>query len=329
MSSYFQDIELKDCVVFIEGNTNASLVNFVSYNLKTIQKRFIEKNKRFIILSSLEKGFKGLDVIKYRYPYLNKLGIENDIILNSLSLTKVKGNTLAYYEGNQLIYLTLSDKNNFNDQIDALLSSFNFDEIDYLPASISDYKDDNIKLDADTEKKLEILLNELEAIKSSGQLLQVLPIIEKYLSENGTVSKELSTLKVDINYNLLLVDYNIEIKLSHLTKSIYLLFLNNPKGVKLNELENYADELLGYYKVISNRDDYDKMRGSISDIINTKSNAIYVHLSRIKSAFINVIHPDIAKNYYVDGGKMQPKKILLDRALVVSTHLNYSDEIDF
>lgn len=329
MSAYFQDIELKDYVVFIESSTNTGLVDYVTYNLKIIQKRFIEKNKRFVLLSSLEKGIENHDVIRYKYPYINKLSTENDTILSVLSLAKVKGNTLVYYEGNQLICLSLSDIYNFNNKIDSFLSTINFNEVDYLPVNINDYKDDSIKLDAETEKKLEILLNKLEEIKDNGQLLQVLPIIEKYLKKNNSSNRELSTLKIDINYNLLLVDYNIEIKLSHLTKSIYLLFLNNPKGIKLTELENYAEELLGYYKVISNRDDYDKMKGSISDIINTKSNAIYVHLSRIKSAFINVIHPDIAKNYYIDGGKMETKKILLDRTLVVSVHLNYSDEIDF
>jgi hypothetical protein len=55
---------------------------------------------------------------------------------------------------------------------------------------------------------------------------------------------------------------------------------------------------------------------SVYDIIDTKTNAIYVHLSRIKSAFTKAVHPSIAEYYFIDGGKSKPKKVKINKELI-------------
>ena len=85
----------------------------------------------------------------------------------------------------------------------------------------------------------------------------------------------------------------------------------------MSELENYKNELLVFYKNVSNRDDLDKMLVSIDDIVNTKTNAIYVHLSRIKSAITKLVHPNIAEYYSIDGGKSKPKRIKISKKLIL------------
>jgi hypothetical protein len=92
-----------------------------------------------------------------------------------------------------------------------------------------------------------------------------------------------------------------------------LLFLNHPEGILLSALKNYKNELLAFYKSVSNKDDLNKMTASIDDVINTKTNAIYVHLSRIKSTITKLVHPSIAEHYFIDGGKNKSKKAKIRR----------------
>jgi hypothetical protein len=106
---------------------------------------------------------------------------------------------------------------------------------------------------------------------------------------------------------------NLEIKLSHFTKAIYLLFLSNTEPIDIKDLHLHKDRLLLIYKQISNQNSYDKMKESVEDLLKGDNEAIYVHFSRIKKAFLNHFSIYIAYKYYIFGYKGKPKKIIFDR----------------
>ena len=327
MDYKLQNIDLADYIVLIDKHISSELREYITLNLDSIKRDFKIKNKRFILLSDINQSLQNFEAIKYYYPFIKHFTANNNLISelsNSLDTCFIFKST-----NNQCIKIDIDSLDNFKDSLNKHLLSLKVEEFDYLPANINDYNDSDIKLDTEVERKVQETLEQLEDLKDSGQFLKILPIIENYIATNNKPLRRLSTLKIDDNFNIYLEDYELEIKLSHLTKSIYFLFLNHIEGIGLNNLSLHKQELFGYYKAISNRADYIKMKESIDDLTNIKSNAIYVHLSRIKSAFVKVIQPDIALNYYIDGAKLKPKKILLNRKLLNSKYLNDNDEIDF
>lgn len=309
--------ELQNSVIFIPNKNQNDIINFIHLNNEKLQKEFNGVSKKFFLSSDIIFNKSLNQQIKYRFPRLNKFNYFNtelQDITTCLGVSNHNGGAFIINEfESEFIEFTDTDVNKFKDFINYTLQLK--DELDYLPESCSEYNE-NIKLDKETQIKVDTILNELSELRKNGDLLKVLPIIEKYIEENNTSIDKLSKLVIDNNYNILLPDYNLEIKLSHLTKSIYFLFLENKEGIRLTDLHKYKTDLFKIYNAISYREDYDKMLISINDVIDISTNSIYVHLSRIKSAFTKVLHPTIAQHYIVYGNKLEPKKINLDRDLV-------------
>lgn len=332
-TDFHQRIDLSGYVLFIENSNQVEVVKYIISNYSTIQQAFKLEGKRFLLLSEIVNASSILKPLKYHYPRLTKsvvsegltfdtiksyLGYQGNITTGLLSIETCFTSRFIEFESNSVTDFKKLTEDYLNDYKERLLSLvFMDDDFDDM-ISLGDFdSDSNINIDEDTKEIVNSILEQLQTLKNKGSLLQVLPIVESYLKTQSTVSiSELSRLKIDGDFSILLTDYNIEIKLSHLTKSIYLLFLNHPEGILLTNLGLYKKELLEHYKKLSSRDDFDKMQVSIDDIVTQKSNAIYVHLSRIKSAFTKAVHHSIAKHYFIDGGKNKPKKTKLDTNLI-------------
>lgn len=332
-TDFHQRIDLSGYVLFIENSNQVEVVKYIISNYSAIQKAFKLEGKQFLLLSEIANTSTILKPLKYHYPRLTKdiisedltfgsiksyLGYQGSITTGLLSIETCFTSRFIEFESNSVTDFKKLTEDYLKDYKDRLLSLvFMGDDYDDMISSGDFDSDSNINIDEDTKEIVNSILEQLQALKDKGSLLQVLPIVESYLKTQNTVSiSELSRLKIDENFSILLTDYNIEIKLSHLTKSIYLLFLNHPEGILLTNLGLYKKELLEHYKKLSSRDDFDKMQVSIDDIVTQKSNAIYVHLSRIKSAFTKAVHHSIAKHYFIDGGKNKPKKTKLDTNLI-------------
>jgi len=185
----------------------------------------------------------------------------------------------------------------------------------FLPMSTPEI--DNIEIDLESKQAIDNILSGIDTIKQNGDLVKILPYIEKYIQScTKNYLNAISYLIIDKDYNVNLTGYDITITLSPLSMSVYLLFLNHPNGIVAKQIHLYKDELLANYNKISKRDDYDQAVKSIDDIINPDKNALYVHLSRIKSAFIKKMHKDLAINYYIIGERNKPKYISVDRKIV-------------
>lgn len=316
-------IGLSGTVLFIDNGNQDEVVNYIKANYDEIKHDFWTVYKRFILLSDVDIKTGFLDTIRYYYPKLpitdameefsvetikNYIGYKGNIKTGLLSIDyecefiEFQSNSVANFKE---LYLNFT--NNYRDYNDDMPGGWGH----------ANDKDDLIALDEETKESVDIIFRQFLALKENGSFLQVLPLLEKYVQDAKVLDLDgLSILKINDEYRILLVDYNLEIKLSHLTKSLYLLFLNHPEGILLTELNKHRNELFELYQSISNRVDFDKMNESIADLVDPKSNAIYVHLSRIKSAFIKLIDQSIANYYLIDGGKNMPKKIKLDQKLI-------------
>lgn len=162
-------------------------------------------------------------------------------------------------------------------------------------------------LDNETKENLFQIEKQLKEIKRSGQLLLAMPVIRQLVEQNFADIRinhsHLSKIEVNyLTYQIFLPQYkNLEVKLSYLTKAVYLLFYENADGINLLEIKNYRDQLLNIYSQICPFDDLDKIKKSIDDITNIETKAIYTHISRIKSTFLNLMDYEYAKHYIVTG----------------------------
>ena len=138
------------------------------------------------------------------------------------------------------------------------------------------------------------------------------------MKKNLEVKVGLSKLIVTSEYKIYLPDYNnLEIAMYPLPKAVFFLFLNHPEGILFKHLPDYRDELIAIYKRISGREKLGDMEKSINDVVNPTLNSINEKCSRIREAFIKHFDESIAQNYFITGERATPKKIALDRQLVV------------
>ena len=302
--------------------------NVVYNQIYSCQNSLIEKAKEkgfdIVLADNKIDARTILEICKYYLPYIN-FNIQNIFISPLLSqLLRLIGydhkteNAFVYSLDNEL-HISFIDDSFDSKLLDEFIAKLpylgdhhlycqpNFDELD---------NDDieNLTLDEETRKLINDVFHKLGQLNQSGQFLAILPFIESKISQ-FKVSNDipLSELFIDENHRIYLKDYqNREVKLSHLTKSLYFLFLM--KGyLPLEELTEYEKELLLIYQTVSNQENYDKMLESVKRLIANENNEIYIHFSRIKSAFCKTISLQYAEYYYISGIKNQAKGILLDK----------------
>lgn len=160
----------------------------------------------------------------------------------------------------------------------------------------------------------------IKLLKEYGSLSLIGDVIEEILE----IENKISSLLITDDYRIYLKDYGMqEVVMSPLPKSLFLLFLNYPEGILFKELSDYHDELLSIYRKISLRENIDSVMESIKAMTDPLNNSVNEKCSRIRSAFMEVISDDLAKNYYITGKRGEPKKIILDRSLVTFSKDEY------
>ena len=145
-------------------------------------------------------------------------------------------------------------------------------------------------------------------------LLQGFPaeIVQSWLNE----AVKLSRLRITRQFKILLVDYDMEIKMGPLPKTVFLFYLRHPEGVKFTYLQDHIDELRNIYGHVSVNDDPVKMDESIASLTDPLNNSICEKCAAIKKAFMLKVHDNVARNYYITGLQGGEKGIALDRNLV-------------
>lgn len=221
----------------------------------------------------------------------------------------VVGVSDAFYEKNSEI-----DFSSFFKEFEDYLAEISNEEGDAMIANAPPILDLTEKLDEEAAKIVNDLKEKLAALTDSGQLLFIVPILKDLLDKQTEKIdfKSISKITIDKQNKILLPYFKKEVELSHLTKSVYFLFLKHPEGINLKELENFKKELLTIYISVSNQLDHDKMVKSIDDLVNLETKAIYTHLSRIKSAFYKIMDASHANHYIISGNGEENRKVLFN-----------------
>ena len=137
----------------------------------------------------------------------------------------------------------------------------------------------------------------VKALKEDG--ITVSEILEMVKAEG---KPELSRLVVTKDLRLLLIDYQVEIKLEPLHKAIYLLFLNHLAAI--------------YHSMKRNTQARKKIERSIEDVTNPISHSIIEKCTRINSIIKHTIISSAVSEYLINGKIGESRRISIDRSLV-------------
>lgn len=180
--------------------------------------------------------------------------------------------------------------------------------------------------DGDEAQKL------LEVVRAHLAKVRLMGVDETVIAEYVRPTTKLSRLTITHDLRLILDDYQQrEVVMEPLNKAVYLLFLRHPGGISFKSLSNYRQELHAIYMAVKDhRNDIDRrmkhtaLTMSISKgVINTTnplSNAINEKCTRIREAFLQIVHEEVAEQYIIHGDWGGPKCISLPRDMVTWEH---------
>ncbi len=109
---------------------------------------------------------------------------------------------------------------------------------------------------------------------------------------------------------------NLQINLSPMERSIYLLFINHPEGIRLAEMSDHKEELKSILNIVSRNSDLAVINSGVDELCAYNSNSLSEKISRIRRKFRDLLGDEMAEHYIIKGPNGEIKKIELDRALV-------------
>lgn len=158
------------------------------------------------------------------------------------------------------------------------------------------------------------IVNRINQLKERG----FMKILAQIMEEMQEALAEVSRLHITRDYRIYLSDWgNKEVVMAPLPKTVFILFLNHPEGILFKELIDHKEEIRDIYKNITLRENIDEIEESIEALVDPMNNSINEKCSRIRAAFLDVVPPHLATFYHISGKRAEPKKITLDRSLLV------------
>ena len=153
----------------------------------------------------------------------------------------------------------------------------------------------------------------------AAALLEAMGLLRKRLAEiavlEGTDDGE--RIRVTKDYRILLPDrFDTEIRLRPLVKTVFLLFLRHPEGIRFGELPAYRNELMDLYLGITRRPSGPKTEASIDRLIDPRDNSIHEKAANLAAALSKYFPPERMHAYTLTGKAGAPKRIRLDRSRV-------------
>ena len=163
-----------------------------------------------------------------------------------------------------------------------------------------------------TSEQSELLDQAIGAVKQLQLTGVPFDVIKKLLEPEIKLSRVLITKR----FRILLPDYDKEIKMGPLPKTLFLFFLKHDREFMFSELMDHKEELLRIYEKVSNRDDKGKMWESIERLTDPLDNSICEKCTAVRNAFLEEVAYEISRNYFIEGKQGEPKRIHLNRHLV-------------
>lgn len=298
---------------------------------------------KFVYLPTFLNGLKNEDTLCYYYPDLpneKSLDVEMDsnypldflwhpedaanIQHGMMFFTNIKDNHGAKYIKGHYYPLEEGDDESVIAQLDAIVKKVHDDYSNgglYSKVERPHMKEGSSEEYAD-EQFLWNLYDDEVAVIVEDVRKKLKYLREKGLAENLLLKllkekPKMSRLVITKDMHIILPDYqNMEIKMEPMNKAVYLLFLRHPKGIAFKYLPDYRKELAEIYQKIKPLGLNERVIQSIEDVTNPLLNSINEKCARIRGAFISQFDEDLARHYYIQGKRGEPKRIILPRDLV-------------
>lgn len=337
-------------VFYVEDEFNPALNDYIAEHYDELCKRFAEHALIFNYFPKLCNQVVQHDTLLYMFPYMKADAVcfNGDISLETLKEHLASGS----FDGPALIHaikvdeignvviheysyypLVLDSNVSLSDQFEWYIRSVCLE--DYIgphykikevsssignDENVADRNFDSVNIDFDNFFTQNIRDEDLKLVKEIRERINELrkrgyqfTLLQDLVEKQPTLSRMVITK----DYRIYLPDYNnIEITMSPLPKSVFLLFLRHPEGIPFKQLTDYREELLDIYKEVGNRVVERNVRNSIRDITDPTNNSINEKCARIREAFLKHFDTPYARNYYITGKRGEPKKITLPRELV-------------
>lgn len=332
LSDFFNFNFAVNLVLFIDTTENIDYFNYINQHSNEIKNNFSEFGRNFNTIPIISNNTALVDY-KYYFPLKNlnfknfdgiskeSYGNFDQSLLNFLNykgeiktgLLTIKDGMISFvekleYEDIDVFFEKFLKNIIFKDEQNQLTVMYSIDsnkKTAHLPI---------IQIDDETLEKVEKIKLNVQELVESGNFFLVAPMIEKILQESYVISKTVSPLKITADYRILLTDYDIEVEMNHLTKSIYFLFLQADEEIDITNLQKYRDKLLNIYKHISNKNSLEDLEKTIDDVTAPNNKNIYMHISRVRSAYANLFSN--TNDYVINGVRGQPKSIYLKKELI-------------
>lgn len=110
---------------------------------------------------------------------------------------------------------------------------------------------------------------------------------------------------------------NLELRLNPKEKALYLLYLDHPEGIMLNNIQDFRVEFEKYYFRFAVGDNEEAKIRAIDLLLNPLEGDRDTVISRINSRIRNTVGNELAEFYIIKGERGGAKKIKLDRELVI------------
>lgn len=162
---------------------------------------------------------------------------------------------------------------------------------------------------------------------SARELFDLLERVQEKLQEKGYtvhVDKTVNPLPIEPQTLHIGKDYRIfvdclgpkEIPLRPLLRTVFILFLKHPEGIRIKDKGSYREELLDIYTHIFPTLDEDIRQERIDRLIAPDQNTFSENLSHLNRALGSILG-QAASPYQVYGTNGYPRRILLDSVYVV------------
>lgn len=158
--------------------------------------------------------------------------------------------------------------------------------------------------DESIKKVTEDIRSGINLLRKSGRLDLLKDMLGEDLQNISLCDKHkdgvLMGIKVTDDMHIIVPDKDdMEIKMPTLARALYIFYLLHSDGVAFKQLGDYRKQILGIYRLASNRTDERKLTGTVNRLVNPLDNKVNECASRIKDAFIKVFGENKAEMYYL------------------------------
>ena len=335
-----------DELVYVAREDDNVLTKFFETKPEVLEEWGEKTGFKIVYLSNLIKSLTNKEVLLYRIPYLNvrdltDIRIGNDFMLRYLEnpsdrkrITQGLLRTIKTYQRsdgkekvtNRFYPLYPNSDESLIDQLHRigvqiagekkLHEKSKSDEIDEYDNWGPHYE--SAEEDFRSQQDEETIDDLMEEVRERICKLRQRGIAEHILEELIHPDNRLSRMVITKDRRIILPDYHdMEIKMEPLVKAVFMLFLKHPEGIVFKELPAYRNELAKIYSEVKPSGLSEKALQSIEDVTNPLNNSINEKCARIRGAFVGQFDNHLAKHYYIDGMRGEPKKITLPRDLVI------------